>query len=85
MFNKMKEDKEKLKNIKDLEYNSLLNKQNIFLVISATAVISVILSNNFPENLNKWNLVLTFILAIILSLLYYSKKLESKINDIKNL
>ena len=79
----MKEDKAKLKNIKDLEYNSLLNKQNVFLIVSATAVISIILSDSLPEN--KWNLVLTFILAFILSLLYYSKKLEEKINEIKEL
>jgi len=81
----MKEDKEKLKNIKDLEYSSLLNKQNVFLIVFATAVISIILSDNFPENIDKWNLILTFILAIILSLLYYGKKLEDKINEIKDL
>ena len=81
----MKEDKEKLKNIKDLEYNHLLNKQNVFLIVSATAVISIILSNDFPESLNKWNLVLTSILAIILCLLYYGKKLEDKIKEIQNL
>lgn len=81
----MKEEKEKLKNIKDLEYNHLLNKQNVFLIVFATAVISIILSNNFPENLSRWGLVLTFILAIILSLLYYGKKLEDKTKEINDL
>ncbi len=78
----MREEKVKLKNIKDLEYNHLLNKQNVFLIVFATAVISIILSDNFPENLSKWNLVFTFILAIILSLLYYGKRLEDKIKEI---
>ena len=81
----MKEEKEKLKNIKDLEYNHLLNKQNVFVIVSATAVISIVLTNDFPENLSKWNLVLTSILAIILSLLYYGKKLENKTDEIKKL
>ena len=83
MFNKMKE-KEKLKNIKDLEYNHLLNKQNVFLIVLATAIISIILNDNFPEDLSKWGLILAFILGIILSLLHYSKKLEEKINEIKD-
>ncbi len=81
----MREEKEKLKNIKDLEYNHLLNKQNVFLIVFATAVISIILSDNFPENLSKWSLVFTFILAIILSLLYYSKRLEDKTKEINDL
>jgi len=79
----MKE-KEKLKNIKDLEYNHLLNKQNVFLIVLATAIISIILNDNFPEDLSKWGLILAFILGIILSLLHYSKKLEEKINEIKD-
>lgn len=74
-----------LKNIKDLEYNHILNKQNVFLVIFGTAVISISLSEKFPEDISKWGLVLFCILAIILSLLYFSKKLENKINEIKTL
>lgn len=80
----MKDEKLKLKNIKDLEYNHLLNKQNIFVIVFATAVISIILSDKLPEELTKWGLVLAFILAIILSLLHYSKKLEDKLNEIRD-
>ena len=79
----MRDEKLKLKNVKDLEYNHLLNKQNIFLIIFGTAIISTILSDKLPENMTKWGLILAFILAIILSLLYYGKKLEDKINEIK--
>ncbi len=81
----MKDEKIKLKNIKDLEYNHILNKQNVFLITFGTAIISVILSNNIPEDLTKGGLILAFILAIILSLMYYGKKLEDKIEEIKNI
>lgn len=80
----MKDEKLKLKNIKDLEYNHLLNKQNVFLIVFATAIISIILSDKLPEDLTKWGLILAFILAIILSLLNYSKKLEDKLSEIRN-
>lgn len=49
----MKDEKLKLKNIKDLEYNHLLNKQNVFLIIFGTAIISVILSDRLPDGLTK--------------------------------
>ena len=81
----MRDKKQKLKNIIDLEYNHILNKQNVFLIVLATASISVILSDKLPENLTKWGLVLAFILAIILSLLNYSKKLEDKLNEIRKI
>ncbi len=58
---------------------------NVFLIIFGTAIISTILSDKLPEDITKWSLVLTFILAILLSLLHYSKKLEDKINEIKNI
>lgn len=81
----MKDKDLKLKNIKDLEYNHLLNKQNVFLIIFGTAIISTILSDKLPEGLTRRGLVLAFILAIILSLLHYSKKIEDKLGEIKNL
>jgi len=33
------------KNIKDLEYNHILSKQNVFLVIFGTAIISIIVKD----------------------------------------
>ena len=81
----MKDEKLKLKNIKDLEYNHLLNKQNVFVITLGTAIISTILSEQLPENLTKWNLILAFILGLILSLLYYSRKIRDKIDEIKEI
>lgn len=81
----MKDEKLKLKNIKDLEYNHILNKQNVFLITFGTAIISIILSESIPRELTKGGLIFMFILGIILSLLYYGKKLEDKVGEIKNL
>ena len=81
----MKDEKSKLKNIKDLEYAHLLNNQNVFVIVLGTAIISTILSDALPEGLTKWGLVLAFILMIILSLLHYSKKLEDKAEEIKEI
>ena len=50
----MKDEKLKLKNIKDLEYSHLLNKQNVFLIMFGTAIISIILSDQVPEDITKW-------------------------------
>lgn len=84
IFSKMN-DKIILKNIKDLEYNHILNKQVAFLIFFGTSIISIILSEKLPEDISKWGLILALILAIVLSLLYFSEKLEEKINEIKNL
>ena len=81
----MVSEREKDKNIKDLEYNHLLNKQNIFVIILGTAIISIILSDKIPENITKGGLILAFILGIILSLLHYSKELGDKIEEIKRI
>ena len=79
--------KQKEKNIKDLEYNNLLSTQNIVLVLIGTAIISVFLIFQLPNNLNitKSDLLFFLVVAIIGVLLYYSKRLEEKLKEIKNL
>ena len=79
----MKDEKLKLKNIKDLEYNHLLNKQNIFVIILGTAIISTILSNTLPGGETKLGLIAMFVLIMVLSLLHYANKLKKKIEEIK--
>lgn len=77
----------KIKNIKDLEYNHLLSKQNIALVLVGTAIISVILTPELPlgQNLTKVDLIFVLFLTFIGFLLYFSKKLEDKTEEIKNI
>ncbi len=83
----MADEKDKEKNIKDLEYNHLLNKQNIFLGLIGTAIISVVLTEKIPEILNVTkNELLLFLFAIAVGvLLYFGKKLEDKTNEIREL
>jgi len=87
MLNKMIDGQQKEKNIKDLEYNNLLNNQNIMLVLIGTAIISVFLIDKLPDSLNiaKPDLLFFLVVMIIVVLLYYSKKLEEKLYEIKNL
>ncbi|MCX6748713.1 MAG: hypothetical protein NT076_03840 [Candidatus Pacearchaeota archaeon] len=83
----MLDKKQKLKNIKDLEYNHLLSKQNVALVLIGTAIISIILIDKLPPevNLTKTNLILILFLVGIGILLYFSKKLEDKAKEIKRI
>jgi len=78
---------QKEKNIRDLEYNHLLNKQSIALVLLGTAIISVILISKLPEGikLNKLELLISLSIALALVFQHFSKKLEKKVEEIRNL
>ncbi len=73
------EDKEK--NVKDLEYNLLLNKQNIILILIGTAIISVTLSDIRPLGLSKFLIVVILFLLGLVLLAYYSNRLEEKAQE----
>ncbi|MBI3623696.1 hypothetical protein HY212_06490 [Candidatus Pacearchaeota archaeon] len=78
-----KDDKEK--NVKDLEYNLLLHKQNIILILIGTAIISISLSDSLVFGLPKiWLIVFLFLLGLIF-LSYYSNKLEEKTQEIRGM
>ncbi|MEK6855453.1 MAG: hypothetical protein AABX73_04490 [Nanoarchaeota archaeon] len=62
----------KEKNVKDLEYNHLLNKQSIALVLFGTAIISVILTEKLPLDITKVEL-LVFLFAVGVGILLYVK------------
>ena len=81
----MDDEKEKLKNIKDLEYNHILNKQNIVLGFVGTAIISVLLSEKMPQNLSKWDIIFFLIIGGIISLIIFSKQLSKLIEDIREI
>jgi len=57
------------------------------LVLIGTAIISVFLIDNLPDSLNiaKSDLLFLLVVIIIVVLLYYSKKLDEKLDEIKNL
>lgn len=81
----MGEDRQKLKNVKDLEYSRLLNNQNIILVLIGTFMISVFLIDKLPSNISRTDILLFLISSGIGFLIYYSKKLDEKLEEIKNL
>ena len=79
--------KQKDKNIKDLEYNHLLNKQSIALVLIGTAIISTLLVEKLPESLGVDKVeLLIFLFVVLLGVLsYFSKKLEDKLEEVRKL
>ncbi len=81
----MVDQKQKEKNVKDLEYNHLLNKQNISLVLVGTFIISVVLTEKLPLNFAKTDLLVFLFASAIGLLLYFGRKLEDKANEINNL
>ena len=81
------DEKSKLKNLKDLEYNHIISKQNVSFVLVGTAIISVMISdpNLLPSDLSKSDLILFFILAGIVFFLYFGRKLNEIEEEIKRL
>jgi len=73
---------EKQKNIKDLEYNHLLNKQNISLILIGTAIITTLFTENLPLGLSRDNLLLFLISVGIIFLWYFGKELNRVKEDI---
>lgn len=78
-------EQEKLKNLKDLEYNHLLNKQNIALVLTGTAIIYVIFAEKLPPNLIKGNLLLFLIWMGIIFLWYFGRELNKIEEEIRKI
>lgn len=79
----MEDNKIKLKNIKDLEYNKILNQQNIVLVLIGTAIITVSLTNNLPQS--KSDIIIFLILVVIFFIVYFSQKLDKIKKEIENI
>ncbi len=81
----MEDDKAKLKNLRDLRYNKILNLQNIILGSIGAALISVIFSEKLPEGLTKNDLIIVLILTAFFFLVYFSEKLEKIEEEIEKL
>ena len=67
---------EKKKNLKDLEYNHILNKQNIALVLTGTAILYALFTENLPFNVSRGNLVFLLVLIGISFLWFFGKQLD---------
>ena len=53
MLIKKMDEREKLKNLKDLEFNKTLNHQNIWLVLIGTAMLTILLQESIPLDLDR--------------------------------
>lgn len=81
MFNKM-ETKQKLKNIKDLEFNQILNLKNIFMVLIGGAIVTIILSETL---LDKVGTISFLTLFMFLGFFQFNRKLSNIKEEIRSL
>jgi len=74
------------KNIHDLEYQYLLNVQNIFLGFIGATIITAIFFPNFPDTWpSKENIIFLLVFIAILFFFYFREELKGKIEDIKEI
>ena len=74
------------KNIYDLEYQSLLNMQNIVFGIIAAIIIAVLFTTELPSNLpSKSNIFSLLSFIAVLFFFYFKGELRRKIDNIKNI
>ncbi len=78
------EKKDIRKNIKDLEYANLLNKESIILVLIGTAVVSVILTPHTVLNIAKIWLIAVLTAFFIVMTVLYNKRLNKIREEIQN-
>jgi len=75
----------KIKNLRDLDYNHTLNKQNIALVLIGTAILYVIFTDTSSINIQKNYLLFFLILIAIIFMWYFGRELNKIKEEIKNL
>jgi undecaprenyl pyrophosphate phosphatase UppP len=74
------------KNIKDLEYQTILNLQNIVLGIIGTAIVSLLFVQEIPKNWpSKENIIFTLIFMGLIFFFYFNKRLNEIISHIKRI
>ena len=72
------------KNLKDLEYNKTLGRENILLVLIGTSFISIFLTPNEIIGIGKIWLIGAIIAVFILSIIFFDKKLRNIEEEIRN-
>ena len=76
---------DKKKNLKDLEYNHILSKQNISLVLVGTAILYAVFTENLPIDVSRGNLIFLLVLIGIAFLWYFGKQLDDIKKEIEKL
>lgn len=73
------------KNIKDLEYNRILSRENILLVLIGTSLISVIFAPQEIVGITRIWFTGVLIAGLIVSVIYFDKKLNKIKEEISSL
>lgn len=76
------DEKEKLKNINDLNYTRLLNWENIIFWIFGGAIIATAFADKIPGNLNRGGLIFLLSLFLIITFNVNNKKVNKILKDI---
>lgn len=74
-----------IKNIKDLEYNRVLNRENILLVLVGTSLLSLILTEEIPFHISRWWLLAMLISIATLIIIVFNRRLSKILEEIRNL
>ena len=74
------------KNVKDLEYNRTLARENMGIVLLGTLVISLFFTQGeLPLHLSKGIWLIFLIIVMGLMVIYFDRKLSRITNEIKSL
>jgi len=68
-----------------LEYNHIISKQNISLVLVGTAILYSIFTESLPIAVSRGNLIFFLVLVGIAFLWYFGKQLDDIKKEIENL
>ena len=77
--------KDKIKNIKDLQHNRMLNYQNLFVVTIAGAIIATAFAENIPFGVSKTLLIILFSFLLVVSLVGTSMKIRKVVREVENI
>ena len=77
--------KDKIKNIKDLQHNRILNYQNLFVATFAGAIIATTFAENIPFGVSKTLLISSLTLLLFASLVGTNIKLRKIIKDVESI
>jgi len=83
----MLSEQQKEKNVKDLEYNHLLNKQNVGLAFFGSGILAVLLAKDLPAyiGLARLDILVFLISGAITVFLYFGHELQKKAQEIRNI
>jgi len=80
-------EEQKEKNVKDLEYGHLLNKQNIFLAFFGSAILATLLAEQLPRyvGFTRTEILIFLIIGASGGFLYFGNALERKAQEIRSI